>query len=117
MQNTLIWLLIFFGLMYFLMIRPQQKQKKQREELLNNLEKGDKVVTIGGIHGKIVSLSDDDMILEVAPNTRMTFQRTAVGFVKVEDEDEKKGKKSKAKQEKVEKIEEPAEAEPEEKEE
>lgn len=98
MQNSFIWLILFFALMYFLMIRPQQKQKKQRQELLDNLEKGDKVVTIGGIHGKIVSLTDDDMVLEIAPNTRVTMQRSAVGFVKTDEENEKKSSKDKEKE-------------------
>lgn len=95
MQSSFLWLLVFFAMMYFLMIRPQQKQKKQRQELLNNLEKGDKVVTIGGIHGKIVSLNDETMGLEIAPNVRITMQRTAVGFVKADEDDKKPAKKEK----------------------
>jgi len=94
-SSSFIWLLLFFALMYFLMIRPQQKQKKQRQELLNNLEKGDKVVTIGGIHGTITSLDDETMVLEIAPNVRITMQRSAVGFVKVDDDDDKQPKKGK----------------------
>ncbi|MCR4442060.1 MAG: preprotein translocase subunit YajC [Peptococcaceae bacterium] len=94
-SSSFIWLLLFFALMYFLMIRPQQKQKKQRQELLNNLEKGDKIVTIGGIHGTITSLTDETMVLEIAPNLRITMQRSAVGFVKVDDDDDKKSKKGK----------------------
>ena len=87
---SLMWLVLFFALMYFMMIRPQQKQKKKRQELLNNLEKGDKIVTIGGIHGTIVSLDDEKMAVEVAPSIRLNMQRTAVGFVVVEEESEKK---------------------------
>ena len=84
--SSFIWLIVFFGIMYFLMIRPQQKQQKKRQEILNSLEKGDKVVTIGGIHGTIISLNDKDLVLEIAPNVRITIQRTAVGFVKVDEE-------------------------------
>lgn len=88
------WLIIFFAIMYFLMIRPQQKQKKQRQQLLDNLEKGDKIVTIGGIHGTIISIKDDEIVLQIAPNVRISIQRTAVGFVQVdEDTDRKKEKK------------------------
>lgn len=82
------FLLIFFAAMYFFMIRPQQKQKKQRQELLNNLEKGDKVITIGGIHGVIVALTDDDLMLEVAPDVKIKMQRSSVGTVNVPEEKE-----------------------------
>lgn len=82
------FLLIFFAAMYFFMIRPQQKQKKQRQELLNNLEKGDQVVTIGGIHGTIVALTDNDITLEIAQDVRVKMQRTSVGFVNVQEEEE-----------------------------
>lgn len=89
--SSFIWLLVFFGIMYFLMIRPQQKQKKERDRLLNSLEKGDKIVTIGGIHGKIVELDDveNTVVLEIAPNLKITIQRTAVGIIKTDDEKEK----------------------------
>ena len=90
------WLIIFFGILYFMMIRPQQKQKKQRQELLDNLEKGDKIVTIGGIHGTIVSLKDDTIVLQIAPNVRITIQRTAVGFVRVDDDESPRKDKKKA---------------------
>lgn len=87
--SSFIWLLVFFGIMYFLMIRPQQKQKKERDRLLSSLEKGDKIVTIGGIHGKILELNDEEntVVLEIAPNIKITIQRTAVGVVNVDDED------------------------------
>lgn len=87
--SSFIWLLVFFGIMYFLMIRPQQKQKKERDRLLSSLEKGDKIVTIGGIHGKILELNDEEntVVLEIAPNIKITIQRTAVGVVNVDDEE------------------------------
>ncbi|MDR1206788.1 MAG: preprotein translocase subunit YajC, partial [Peptococcaceae bacterium] len=61
-----VWLVALFAIMYFLMIRPQQKQKKKRESMLTNLKKGDHIVTIGGIHGYIYSMNDTMMTLEVA---------------------------------------------------
>lgn len=86
--GSLMWLVVFGGIMYFFMIRPQQKQRKEREKLLNSLEKGDKIVTIGGLHGTITSLEDHTAVLEIAPNVKITIQRSAVSFVKV-DEDNK----------------------------
>ena len=85
--SSFIWLIGFFALMYFLMIRPQQKQKKKRQEILDSVEKGEKVVTIGGIHGTITSLSPETMILEIAPNVEITMQRSSIAFVVSEDEE------------------------------
>ncbi len=83
LNSSLMWLLVFVALTYFLMIRPQSKQKKKRQDMLNNLEKKDKIITIGGIHGTIVSLKDEDnlMVVEIAPNVRITMQRSAVGSI------------------------------------
>lgn len=88
MQNSLLWLVLLVALMYFMMIRPQQKQKKQREQLLGSLKKGDEIVTIGGIHGKIVSLTDDSIVLEISHKVRITLQRSAVGNIKQKDEED-----------------------------
>ena len=68
-----------FVLMYFLMIRPQNKQRKAEEEMRNNVEIGDDVVTIGGIVGKVVSTKDDALIIETgADRNKMKVTRWAV---------------------------------------
>lgn len=72
-------LLIAFVAMYFLLIRPQQKRAKKQRELVQSLDLGDRVVTIGGIHGVVRSLDDDTVLLEVAPGTTITMTRAAVG--------------------------------------
>ena len=61
------WLLLLgmFIIMYFFMIRPQQKRQKEAKEFRDAISKGDKVVTIGGVHGKILSISDLTVVLEV----------------------------------------------------
>jgi len=69
-------------LMYFLMIRPQQAQQKQRQAMLDALRKGDKVITIGGIHGEITALTDDTVTLRVADKTEIVISRSGVGSVK-----------------------------------
>jgi len=71
-----------FAVFYFLLIRPQQKRQKQRNEMLNNLKKGDKVVTIGGLHGTIAELTDDTVVLRVNDVTKLTFNRAAIDSVK-----------------------------------
>ncbi|MCZ8519055.1 MULTISPECIES: preprotein translocase subunit YajC [Paenibacillus] len=74
-------LVLMFVVLYFLLIRPQQKRQKSRNMLLGNLKKGDKVVTIGGLHGTILELTDDTVILRVNDVTKMTFERSAINSV------------------------------------
>ena len=64
---------------YFLIIRPQQKQQKQRQQMLDSLQKNDKVITIGGIHGVITDIKDDDTIkLKIADNLSVTISKFGV---------------------------------------
>lgn len=74
-------LVLMFVVLYFLLIRPQQKRQKTRNMMLGNLKKGDKVVTIGGMHGTIVELTDDTAIVRVNDVTKLTFDRSAVNSV------------------------------------
>ena len=66
---------------YFLLIRPQQKRAKETKAMLGALQKGDEVVTAGGIVGKIAKLSDAYADLEVAPNVQVTVQRSAISLL------------------------------------
>ncbi|OEH84559.1 preprotein translocase subunit YajC [Desulfuribacillus stibiiarsenatis] len=77
-------LIIMFAIFYFLLIRPQQKRQKERNVMLDNLKKGDKVVTLGGLHGVIAELNDDSMVVK-AGETKLTFERSAVSYVKNEE--------------------------------
>jgi preprotein translocase subunit YajC len=72
---------LMFAVFYFLLIRPQQKKQKQRNLMLSQLKKGDKVTTIGGLHGVIVELTDDTVVLRVNDTVRMTFERSAINTV------------------------------------
>lgn len=80
-------LILLFVIFYFMLIRPQQKQQKKRQELLKSLKKGDRVVTIGGIHGVIKEINDTVLTLRVADNVNIKFARAGVDRV-VEDEEE-----------------------------
>jgi preprotein translocase subunit YajC len=81
---------IMFGLLiavfYFLLIRPQQRRAKRQRELVNSVEVGDRIVTIGGIHGTVKFVDDDVLHLDVAPGTTLTFQRQAVARKEIEDD-------------------------------
>ncbi|WP_019533518.1 preprotein translocase subunit YajC [Paenibacillus ginsengihumi] len=74
-------LVLMFVVLYFLLIRPQQKRQKERNQMLNALQKGDKVVTIGGLHGTIVELTDDTVVLRVNDVTKLTFERSAINSI------------------------------------
>ncbi|MBS4913934.1 MAG: preprotein translocase subunit YajC [Veillonella sp.] len=74
-------ILLMIVIFYFLLYRPQKKQQKARNELLNNLKRGQKIVTIGGIYGTITELHEDYVILEVAEKVQMKFARSSVGSV------------------------------------
>ena len=83
-----IWMIVLvFVLFYFVLIRPQQKQQKQRQEMLKNLKKGDRVITIGGIHGVIKEIDDKIVSLRVADNLNLKFSRPAVDRVVSDDSD------------------------------
>ncbi|MDY6973572.1 MAG: preprotein translocase subunit YajC [Thermodesulfobacteriota bacterium] len=71
-------LILMFAIFYFLLIRPQQKKAKQLRELLEALKIGDKVVTSGGLHGKITGLKDDLVTMEIAPKVRVKVSRSSI---------------------------------------
>jgi preprotein translocase subunit YajC len=70
-----------FVVFYFLLIRPQQKRSKETKAMLEALQKGDEVVSAGGIVGKISKLNDSYATIEVAPGVEMTMQRTAISLL------------------------------------
>ena len=75
-------LLAMFGVMYFFMIRPQQKKQKEQKSFLTELKKGDKIVTMGGLHGKIVSVNADSntLLLEVSEGTKVKLDSSVVSM-------------------------------------
>jgi len=74
-------LVLIFVIFYFLLIRPQQKKAKQHQEMLGKLKKNDEVMTSGGIYGKVISLADNVVTLEVAPNVRIRVNRPQISTV------------------------------------
>lgn len=76
--GTLLPFIAMIAVFYFLLIRPQQKQQKQIREMQNNLQKGDKIITIGGLHGMVDSLDEDKIVIKAGDGSRLTFDRRAV---------------------------------------
>lgn len=88
---TFIPLVLVFVFFYFFIIRPQNKQQKKVQNMRNSLEKGDKIVTIGGFYGKVVSFKDDVLTIELKPdNVKVQIAKTAVAEVLNKEEVETK---------------------------
>jgi preprotein translocase subunit YajC len=81
-------ILLIFVAMYFLMIRPQQKRARAQRDLLESLEVGDEVLTVGGMYGTIVDMDDESLTVEVSPGTSIRMVRNAIARKLVFDEEE-----------------------------
>ncbi|MHC4717420.1 MAG: preprotein translocase subunit YajC [Planctomycetota bacterium] len=77
---------LMIAVLYFLILRPQIKKQKAQQKLVDELEKGDQVVTSGGIHGVITNLKDDVITVKIAENVRVDLSRAAVSRVKNKEE-------------------------------
>ncbi|HEX7168541.1 MAG TPA: preprotein translocase subunit YajC [Acidimicrobiales bacterium] len=71
-------LVLLFGVMYFLLIRPQQQRVRAQRALVSSLKEGDDIVTIGGLLGRIVTLDTDEAVIETGPGTQLRFRRSAI---------------------------------------
>lgn len=89
MVSTLIMFGAIFAIFYFMIIRPQQKRAKEREKMLGDVQKGDKIVTSGGVHGTIAGLDEKTVLVDVGNNVKLKIDRTAVGNVLKPKDDEK----------------------------
>jgi len=78
---TIFPFILIFIIMYFMVIRPQQKKAKEHKEMLDKLKRNDEVMTSGGIYGKVIDLKETVVILEVAPNVRIRVNRAQIAAV------------------------------------
>ena len=76
--TIIIFLLVIFGIFYFLMIRPQRKRQKEHAEMVQELKRGDAVITAGGIYGTIESLSEDNIVLKIESGATIRVARSSV---------------------------------------
>ena len=84
--TIIIWIVVFFGIFYFLAIRPQRRQKQQHAQMVSMLKKGDEVVTIGGMFGTVSAIGADWVELEVAKRTRVRYLKRAISSITSIDE-------------------------------
>ncbi|WP_144511188.1 preprotein translocase subunit YajC [Bacillus sp. FJAT-22090] len=74
-------IIAMFAVMWFFIIRPAQKRQKNTASMQNSLKRGDQIITVGGLHGKIDAVDDQTIFVVVADGTRLQFERVAVGRV------------------------------------
>lgn len=83
-QNSIMSIVMivgFIAIFYFLIIRPQNKRQKETQKMLDTLKKGDEVVTIGGVHASVVSVEGDTVLLKVDENVKMKYNKSAIATV------------------------------------
>lgn len=104
--QSIIMLVVFFLILYFLTIRPQKKREKEIREMRDSLNSGDEIITIGGIFGKIIKVKEDMVTIEVGSDkTRFNITKWAVGSV-INKKETKESKKEESKDSKEDKKEE-----------
>jgi preprotein translocase subunit YajC len=80
-------LILIFIIFYFLLIRPQQKKQKEAQKMLSEIQKGDKVITTGGIHGIVANIKEDIISVKIAENVKIDVSRSCIAVVKKEKEE------------------------------
>lgn len=99
-QGSVFMPIVTFGLVfvifYFFIIRPQNKKQKDTEKMISAVKKGDKVITVGGIHGEVSSTKEHTVIVKVDDNCKLEFSRSAIASVVVEEKADKFAKSDKA---------------------
>lgn len=80
MVGAIVWMVVLFGIMYFLMLRPQKKEQKRIQAMLNDMEVGDSIVTTSGFYGVIIDMTEEDVIVEFGnnKNCRIPMQKSAI---------------------------------------
>lgn len=88
MGVMILWIVVLFGVMYFLMIRPQKKEQKRVQAMLSSMEVGDSVVTTSGFYGVIIDMTDEDVIVEFGnnKNCRIPMRKQAIAEVEKAEE-------------------------------
>lgn len=90
--QTIVLFGLIFVIFYFMIIRPQQKRQKERQKMLDSVEKGDKIITSGGIHGTVVGLEEKTALIQIADNVKVKVDRGSIGNVLREAKPEEKTK-------------------------
>ena len=90
MIQTIIMFGAIFAIFYFMIIRPQQKRAKDREKMISNLQKGDKVITTGGMYGTIAGIEEKTILVQISDNVKVKFDKSAINVITSTKETETK---------------------------
>ena len=87
MVGAIVWMVVLFGIMYFLMLRPQKKEQKRMAQMLSELTVGDWVVTTSGFYGVVIDITEEDVIVEFGSNKncRIPMKKTAIAEIEKSD--------------------------------
>ena len=84
MVGAIVWMVVLFGIMYFLMLRPQKKEQKRLQAMLNDMEVGDSIVTTGGFYGVVIDMTEEDVIVEFGNNKNCCIPMRKQAIAEVE---------------------------------
>ena len=79
--SALLLIIVAFGFLYFVLVRPQKRRQTEQQRMLSSLQEGDEIVTAGGIYGEITGFQEDDVLVKIAPELEVRIARRAVGGV------------------------------------
>jgi preprotein translocase subunit YajC len=86
MFSTIIMFLLIIAVFYFMIIRPQQKKQSERQKMIDAISKGDKVTTVGGMHGTVVGIDETTVLVQIADNVKVKFEKSAIASRKTEQQ-------------------------------
>ena len=81
MLSTVVMFSLIILIFYFMIMRPQQKRQKERQKLLESVQKGDKVVTTGGVHGTVIGIEEKTVLVQIAENVKVKYERSAISSI------------------------------------
>ncbi|TAK52887.1 MAG: preprotein translocase subunit YajC [Bacteroidetes bacterium] len=81
MISTLVMFSLIIFIFYFMIIRPQQKRQKERQQLLDGVKKGDKIISVGGMHGTVIGIEDKTLLVQIADDVKVKMEKTAVSTI------------------------------------
>ncbi len=81
MISTVVMFSLIIFIFYFMIIRPQQKRAKERQSLLEGVKKGDKIITVGGVHGTVVGMEEKTLLIEISDGVKVKYEKTAVSTI------------------------------------
>ena len=88
MVGAIVWMVVLFGIMYFLMLRPQKKEQKRLQAMLNDMEVGDSIVTTGGFYGVVIDMTEEDVIVEFGNNKNCRIPMKKDNIVEIDKQTE-----------------------------